>query len=154
MLTPVPVRSLTVIGVGAAEGVEVDGLDAGGVHRDVAGVAEEPEPASVGGDVDLFGRGCAVEDHRVVAVLALDDVAAVARIPDERVVAGPIRAVSAPRLPSIESSPPEPISVSAPEPPARVSFPSPPSSVVAIVSVKTPFASSTLTASLPSPASR
>ena len=75
-------------GVGAAEGVEVDGLDACGVHRDVAGVAEEPEPASVGGDVDLFGRGGAVEDHRVVAVLALDDVAAVAGIPDERVVAG------------------------------------------------------------------
>ena len=75
-------------GVGAAEGVEVDGLDAGGVHRDVAGVAEEPEPASVGGDVDLFRRGGAVEDHRVVAVLALDDVAAVARIPHERIVAG------------------------------------------------------------------
>ena len=74
-------------GVGAAEGVEVDGLDAGCVHGDVAGVAEEPEPASVGGDVDLFGCGGAVEDHPVVAVLALDDVAAVARIPDERVVA-------------------------------------------------------------------
>ena len=88
LLTPVPVRSLTVIDVGAAEGVEVDGLDAGGVHRDVAGVAEEPEPASVGGDVDLFGRGGAVEDHPVVAVLALDDVAAVAGIPDERVVSG------------------------------------------------------------------
>ena len=88
MLTPVPVRSLTLIVVGAAEGVEGDGLDAGGVHRDVAGVAEELEPASVGGDVDLFGRCCAVEDHRVVAVLALEDVAAVARIPDERVVAG------------------------------------------------------------------
>ena len=54
----------------------------------LAGVAEEPEPASVGGDVDLFGRCCAVEDHRVVAVLALEDVAAVAGIPDERVVAG------------------------------------------------------------------
>ena len=43
-------------GVGAAEGVEVDGLDAGGVHRDVARGAEELEPVSVGGDVDLLGR--------------------------------------------------------------------------------------------------
>ena len=36
---------------------------------------------------DLAGRS-AVEQHRVDAVLALDDVAAVARIPLERVVAG------------------------------------------------------------------
>ncbi len=74
--------------VGAAEGVEVDPLDAGGVHRDVAGVAEEREPVSVGGQVDVLGDVGAVEEHRVGAVLAFDRVAAVARIPDERVVAG------------------------------------------------------------------
>ena len=39
-------------GVGAAEGVEVDLLDAVDVHGDVADVAEEPEALAVGGEVD------------------------------------------------------------------------------------------------------
>ena len=47
--------------VGAAEGVEVDPLDAGGVHRDVAGIAEELEPVSVRGQVDALGDVGAVE---------------------------------------------------------------------------------------------
>ena len=51
-------------------------------------VAEEAEPVAVGGQVDLLGAVGTVEQHRVGAVLALDGVAAVARIPDERVVAG------------------------------------------------------------------
>ena len=63
-------------------------LDAGGVHGDVGDVAEEAEPAAVGRQVDCLGDCCAVEEHRVGAVLALDRVAAVARVPDERVVAG------------------------------------------------------------------
>ena len=45
-------------------------------------------PAAVGRDVDLLGDVGAVEEHRVVAGLALDGVAAVAGVPDERVVAG------------------------------------------------------------------
>jgi hypothetical protein len=72
--------------VDAAEGVEVDPLDAGGIHRHVADVAEQPQAVAVGREGELLGRGCAVEAHRVGAVLALDHVAAVARIPDEQVV--------------------------------------------------------------------
>ena len=59
--------------VGAAKSVEVDGLDAVGVHRDVGHVAEEPEAVSVRRQVDLFGDARAVEEHRVGAVLALDE---------------------------------------------------------------------------------
>ena len=74
-------------GVGAAEGVEVDLFDAGGVHGDVGGVAEEAEPFAVGGQVDVLGDCCAVEAEGVGAVLAFDGVAAVAGVPDEGVVA-------------------------------------------------------------------
>ena len=74
--------------VGAAERGEVDLFDAVGVHRDVGDVAEEAQPASVRGQVDLLADVGAVELHRVGAVLAFDDVAAVAGVPDERVVAG------------------------------------------------------------------
>ena len=75
-------------GVGAAQGVEVDLLDAVEVHGDVADVAEEPNPAAVGRDVDVLVDVGAVEQHRVDAGLALDGVAAVAGVPDEGVVAG------------------------------------------------------------------
>ena len=75
-------------GVGSAEGVEVDPLDADGVHGDVADVAEEPEAVPVRGQVDLLGGCRAVEQHRVGSGPTEDGVAAVARIPDERVVAG------------------------------------------------------------------
>src|SRR6185312_426726 len=54
---------------------------------DVAGVAEEPEAVAVGGQVDVLGAGSAVEAHGVTAGLAFDGVAAVARVPDEGVVA-------------------------------------------------------------------
>ncbi len=74
--------------VGAAEGVEVDALDAGGVHGDVGDVAGEPEAVAVRRQVDLLGDVGAVEEQRVGAVLALDDVATVTRIPDEGVVVG------------------------------------------------------------------
>ena len=69
-----------------AEGVEVDALDAVGVHGDVAHVADELQMPAVRGQGDVLGRVGAVEDHRVGAVLALDGVAAVTGIPDERVV--------------------------------------------------------------------
>ena len=48
-----PVRSLTVDRVGAAEACEVDALDAVEVHGDGADVAGEPHAVAVGGDVDL-----------------------------------------------------------------------------------------------------
>src|SRR5262249_18053999 len=44
-----------VDGVGAAQGGEVDLLDAVEVHGDGADVAGEEHPAAVGGDVDLLG---------------------------------------------------------------------------------------------------
>ena len=75
-------------GVGAAEGGDVDLLDAVEVHGDVADVAEEPQPAAVGREVDVLVDVGAVEQHRVGAALALDDVAAVAGVPHEGVVAG------------------------------------------------------------------
>ena len=75
--------------VGAAERVEVDPLDAVGVHRDVARAAEEAEVVSVRGQVDRLRCGGPVEPQRVGAGVALDRVAAVAGIPDERVVTGP-----------------------------------------------------------------
>ena len=54
----------------------------------LADVAGEADAAAVGREVDLLGDVGAVEQHRVVAVLAFDDVAAVAGVPDEGVVAG------------------------------------------------------------------
>ena len=74
-------------GVGAAQGGELDVLDAVEVHDDVADVAGQPHAAAIGRDVDVLADVGAVEDQRVGAGLALDGVAAVARIPDERVVA-------------------------------------------------------------------
>ena len=74
-------------GVGAAECLEVDLLDVVRVHRDVGDVAEEPEAVAVRRQVDALGRAGAVEEHRVGAGLTLERVVAVARIPDERVVA-------------------------------------------------------------------
>ena len=44
--------------------------------------------AALGRDIDVLGHIRAVETQRIEAILAVDDVAAVARIPDERVVAG------------------------------------------------------------------
>ena len=55
---------------------------------DVGDVAEEQDPPAIGRDVDLLGGVGAVEQHRVEAGLALERVVVVARVPDERVVAG------------------------------------------------------------------
>src|SRR5262249_52077524 len=85
------VRAAQVVdrdGVGAAEGVEVHGLDAVGVHDDAGDVARDPQVVPVRGEADFLGPGRAVEDHRVGPGLALDAVVAVAGVPDERVVAG------------------------------------------------------------------
>ena len=74
--------------VGAAERVEVDRLDVVEVHDDVAEVAGEQHAPAVRRRREDLVAGAAVEQHRVGAVLALDHVAAVARIPLEHVVAG------------------------------------------------------------------
>ncbi len=66
-----------------------DLLDAVEVHRDIADVAEEPDAAAVGRDVNVLVRVGSIELQCVNAILAFDDVAAVARIPGEPVVAGP-----------------------------------------------------------------
>ena len=69
---------------------------------------------------------------------AVDRVAAVARIPDEGVVAGAESAVSLPRPPMTTSLPSPPISVSLPSPPVMVSLPSPPS-IVRLISAASPL---------------
>ena len=63
-------------------------LDVVEVHGDVGDVAEEQHAPAVGRDVDVLADVGAEEEHRVGAVLALDRVVAVARIPLEHVVAG------------------------------------------------------------------
>src|SRR5262249_57283220 len=50
-------------------------------------VAEEPPPPAVGRNIDVLVDIRAVEPERVEAGLILDRVVAVARVPDERVVA-------------------------------------------------------------------
>ena len=87
-VTSVPDMSLTDDVVGAAEGVEVDGLDVVEVHDDVGDVAGEQRAPAVRRDVDVLGDDGAVEQHRVDAVLAFEGVVVVARVPDEGVVAG------------------------------------------------------------------
>ncbi len=75
-------------GVGAAEGVEVDPLDAVEVHRDVADVAGEPDPAAVGRDVDLLVDVGAVEQHACRCRPGPRRCRCRRRGPSERVVAG------------------------------------------------------------------
>jgi hypothetical protein len=98
VLASVPVRSLTVDGVGAAGGVEADALDVVEVEHDVGDVAGEAHVPAVGGDVDRLVGAAAVEVEQVVSGLSLDDVAPVAGIPLEAVVAvaqrGPVVAVA------------------------------------------------------------
>jgi hypothetical protein len=71
--------------VDTAEGVRDDRLDVVEVHRDRGHVAEEAHAPAVGGGVHVLVGVASVEDHLVRAVLTLDDIAAVARVPLERV---------------------------------------------------------------------
>ena len=91
--------------VAAAEGVEVDLLDAAGVHDDVADVAGEDHPArrrASAANVSLPAAPLNVITSMPAA--ALDGVAPVARVPDELVVAaGRASPMSLPRLPSTVS---------------------------------------------------
>ncbi len=73
--------------VGSAERRDLDPLHGAEIHRHAADVAGERCARAFGRDVDGFGDVRIVELKRVEAVLAVDDVAAVARVPDERVVA-------------------------------------------------------------------
>src|SRR5262249_16930468 len=75
-------------GVGAAEGADVDGFDAAGVHGDACDVAGESGAGGVGGGVDRFWGVGAGGGGGGVAALAFDGVAAVAGVPLEVVVAG------------------------------------------------------------------
>jgi hypothetical protein len=73
-------------GVGTAEGVDIDPLDAVEVHRDASGVAGEKHARAVGRDVDGLVDIRAAEIKPIEAGLTLDRVAAVARVPDEHVI--------------------------------------------------------------------
>ena len=74
--------------VGPAEGVEQGLLDVVQVHHHVGDVPEEPQPATVGRDVDPLARVGAVEEQVVHSRLTLHHVVVVARVPGEPVVAG------------------------------------------------------------------
>ena len=87
-VTPVPVRSSTVMVSAPPKALNWICSTPLQVHGDVADIAGEPHATAVGRDVDVLVDVGAVEQQRVGAVLAFDRVAAVARIPDERVVAG------------------------------------------------------------------
>src|SRR5262249_58937615 len=74
--------------VGASDRVELDALDLVEVHDDVADVAGEQHPLAVSRDDEILVDVGATEAERVEAVPAVDDIAAVAGIPEERIVAG------------------------------------------------------------------
>src|SRR5262249_56049061 len=66
---------------------ELNGLDVGEIHADAADVAGKERMGAVCSDVDVLRDVGAVEHQGVAAGPAVDAVAAVAGIPDERVVA-------------------------------------------------------------------
>src|SRR5437763_1745297 len=72
-----------------AQRVEVDRLHVVEVHRHGGHVAGEADPPADGRDDDVLVDVAAVEEQSIEAGLALDGIAAVARVPDERVIAGP-----------------------------------------------------------------
>ncbi len=129
-VTSVPVRSLTVIVVGAAEGVEVDLLDAVEVHGDVADVAGEPHALAVGGDVDVLVDVGAVEQHACRCRPGPRRCRCRRPGPTGTTSSpAPRNATSLPLSPSMKSLPSPPSSVSAPWLPRIVSLPAPPSTV-------------------------
>src|SRR5262245_4014687 len=73
--------------VGAAQSMELDTLDAVEVHGDGGDVAGEQRMAAIGRDADGFADVGTAEVECIEPALAIDDVAAVARIPDEHVIA-------------------------------------------------------------------
>src|SRR3981189_1533712 len=75
-------------GIGTTARGQVDPLDSADVHDDVAHIADQPQTRAVGGEVNLFAGVRAVELQGVRASLTLDDVTAIAWVPDEHIVAG------------------------------------------------------------------
>src|SRR5262245_50090856 len=67
--------------------MELDTLDAVEVHGDGGDVAGEQRMAAIGRNADGFADVGAAEVERVEPALAIDDVAAVTRVPDEHVIA-------------------------------------------------------------------
>src|SRR5262245_65499031 len=67
--------------------MELDTLDAVEVHGDGGDVAGEQRMAAIGRNADDFADVGAAEVERVEPALAIDHVAAVARVPDEQVIA-------------------------------------------------------------------
>src|SRR5262249_34522519 len=94
--------------VGAAQGVELDVLDAIEVHGDVADVAGDPHAAAVGRGVEGLGELGAVEQQGAGTVPALDNVAAVAGSHWNTSSPAPSEAVSLPWFPSMKSFPSPP----------------------------------------------
>ena len=130
--TPVPVRSLTVMVSAPPRALKLTLLDAVEVHGDVADVAEQPRPRLPLAEMSMFSLALEPLNSSVsVPALALDDVAAVAGVPHERVVAGAqegdVVAAAADdrcrcrRRRSATSSPSLPVIVSLPAPPSTVS---------------------------------
>ena len=117
VVASVPARSLTMIVSAPPSALEADRLDVVEVHHDVGDVAEEADAAAVGGDVDRLADVAADEVERRRCRLAVDDVAAVAGVPLEAVVAVAQQRLSAPWLPSTKSLPAPPMRRSAPLPP-------------------------------------
>ena len=74
-------------GVRAPEGADRHRLDRGHVHADVAQVAGQDRLRRRRLQAERLCRGEAVEDQRVAAAIAVHDVAAVAVVPGEHVVA-------------------------------------------------------------------
>src|SRR5215472_15079718 len=74
--------------VGAAKGLELNALDAIEVHRDIGDVAEERRVGAIGRDGDIFDDVGTAKVERIEAAPAIDDIAAVAWIPDEDIIAG------------------------------------------------------------------
>ena len=102
--------------------------------------------------VTVSATGGTVEQHRVAAVLALDHVAAVARIPAEGVLpAARGRRCRCPCRRRPRRCLCRPCTSRRRSPPFSESLPSPPAIVVGMESVNAPFVSSTRTESWPSP---
>src|SRR6185369_7172630 len=64
-------------GVGTTQHVELDMLDTAEIHRHIADIASQADAVAIGRNVDLLGDVGAVEQQRISAVLAFDNVAAI-----------------------------------------------------------------------------
>ena len=86
--TSVPAMLPTTMLSAPPSALKSDMLDIIQVHGHCGHVAEEAGACAIGREVDVLADVGAVEQQRVDAGLALDDVVAIARIPLERIVSG------------------------------------------------------------------